>query len=144
MYLDSLLKKLYGMLLIVEQINMPPKIIKLATLIRDYEGGPGDRNFRNKNPGNCRYFVGGYLKKYGVVAKDKDGFAIFETYELGWAYLCNMLKAWAGGSRANWTILRLMQSYAPKEDDNDPKAYADYITKHLGLSSETLLKDLLV
>jgi hypothetical protein len=122
---------------------MPPKILKLAEIIRDYEGKPGDRNYRNNNPGNCRYNFGGYLSKYGKVRRDKDGFAIFPTYEQGWMYLCNMLKHWAQNTRAEWTILALMESYAPAADNNDPKRYAEYISQHLGVPASTKLRDLL-
>lgn len=122
---------------------IPPKITKLAGLIRDYEGGPGDRNYRNNNPGNCRYHFGGYLFKYGKVTCDKDGFAVFASYEMGWLYLQNMLVSWAQGYRGNHTVLQMMKEYAPTSDGNDPVAYAKYITEHLGVDAGTLLKDLL-
>jgi len=127
----------------IDQILMPPKITKLAGLIRDYEGRPGDRNYRNKNPGNCRYHWGGYALKYGKVTQDKDGFAIFPTYEQGWIYLQNMLKSWAQGNRGEWTILEVMKVYAPEADNNNPTAYAEFITKHLGVDASVKLKSLL-
>ncbi len=142
--MESLLDKLYGALRALEMYTMPKKIIALATFIRDYEGKPGDRNYRNNNPGNARFYHGGYRKLYGNITKDKDGFAIFPTYEQGWLYLCNMLLAWAKGGRAEWSIERLMKSYAPSSDGNDPIAYANYIAKQLGVPASTKLKDLLV
>ena len=143
MSLDSLRDKLYQALLMIDQLLMPPKITKLAGFIRDYEGAPGDRNYRNSNPGNCRYHFGGYLPKYGKVTEDKDGFAVFPTYQQGWLYLQNMLLNWAKTSRANWTILQLMQSYAPVSDGNDPIAYAHNISTRLGIDPSTKLSDLL-
>jgi hypothetical protein len=123
--------------------SIPPKITKLAGLIRDYEGKPGDRNYRNKNAGNCRFHYGGYLPKYGKVTCDKDGFAVFPTYDQGWLYLQNMLVAWAKGVYAKETILQMMKRYAPESDNNNPESYAKYITQHLGVDSSVKLKDLL-
>lgn len=141
--LESLREKLLLALRMLELYTMPPKITKLANLIKDYEGGPGDRNFRNLNPGNCRFHHGGYLKKYGKVLEDKDGFAIFSSYDVGFAYLCNMLLNWAKTSRKDWTIHQLMASYAPNSDGNDPVNYAKYLTARLGVDSGTLLGELL-
>ena len=140
---EELKDKLYYALCALSQLTMPPKIVKLATYIRDFEGSPGDRNYRNNNPGNVRFYDGGYLAKYGRVEQDKDGFAIFPTYEQGFSYLCNMLLNWAKTTRANWTILQLMQSYAPTADHNDPVAYANNLTKRLGVDASTRLSDLL-
>ena len=123
---------------------MPPKIIKLAQLIAQYEGcGPKDRATRNKNPGNCRFYSGGYLKKYGNVTCDKDGFAVFPSMSQGWLYLENMLLNWAKTTRADWTILQLMKSYAPTADGNNPVAYAAYLRRYLAVGQDTKLKDLL-
>jgi len=142
--MESLLAKLYEALMLLEMYMMPKRIIDLATFIRDYEGKPGDRNFRNNNAGNCRWNPTGYRAIYGKVTKDKDGFAVFPTYEQGWLYLCNMLLNWAKGARAEWTILRLMKSYAPAADHNDPVAYAEFIARQLGVSVTTKLKEFLV
>lgn len=133
---------------------MPPKITKLATYIRDYEGKPGDLNYRNNNPGNCKFHFGGYLPKYGKVVEGERGFAKFQTYNLGWMYLQNLLLYWAKGIKADWTILELMAGkiqsngkrkggYAPKEDDNDPEAYARNLEIRLGIPAGTKLSELL-
>ena len=52
--------------------NVESLLGKFALAIRDYEGVPGDRNYRNNNPGNCRYSSVGYLAKYEPVEKDAD------------------------------------------------------------------------
>jgi hypothetical protein len=123
--------------------TMPTKITRLAECIRDYEGQPGDLNYRNNNPGNCRFNHGGYLPKYGKVVEDSRGFAIFPSYNQGWLYLQNMLLNWAKTSKANYTILQLMKEYAPTADNNDPVAYSNNITSRMGLSANTKLKELL-
>ena len=122
---------------------MPPKITKLAECIRDFEGKPGDLNYRNNNAGNCRYNNSGYRSIYGNVRKDKRGFAIFPTWDQGWLYLQNMIFSWARSSKADYTILELINEYAPTSDGNDPEAYANNIIKRMGISAHTKLKDLL-
>jgi hypothetical protein len=144
MNLAALIEKLYMGLVTLQIMGIPPKIKKLAEIISDYEGFEvGMRAHRNKNPGNCRYYNGGYAAIYGVVKKDKDGFAIFSDVERGWLYLQKMLTGWAKGKKAEYTILQMMKEYAPSADHNDPEAYAKYITERLGLSAQTKLKDLL-
>ena len=100
--------------------------------IRDYEGKPGDRNYRNNNPGNCRYSKIGYAPKYGIVRKDKDGFAIFEDYETGWLYLLNLVRGIAK-QRPEWTIVDFFKRYAPSTDGNDPARYAAYVAQRLSV-----------
>lgn len=126
-----------------QSMPIPSGITKLAECLRDYEGKPGDRNYRNCNPGNVRYYSGGYAKKYGNVTKDKDGFAVFPTYDLGWLYLQNMLLNWAKGIYAEETIEHMMTRYAPSSE-NDTVAYSAYIGKTLGVDPKVVkLKDLI-
>jgi hypothetical protein len=141
--LQDLFDNLYHAQRMIDLMIMPPKIKKLAEYIRDYEGKPGDRNYRNNNAGNCKFHHGGYLPKYGKVTCDKDGFAVFPTWEQGFLYLCNMLKNWAQTSRKDWTILQLIESYAPRKDNNDPVAYANNLTKRLGVEPSAKLSSLL-
>ena len=35
----------------------------------------GTRSYKCNNPGNVKYYSGGYASMYGKVGKDKDGFA---------------------------------------------------------------------
>lgn len=100
--------------------------------IRDFEGVPGDRNYRNNNPGNVRYYEGGYLPQYLPVLKDKDGFAIFKDYDTGFTYLKNMLQARIH-LHPEQTILQFMSVYAPASDNNPVKQYATFIANRLGV-----------
>lgn len=125
-------------------ISAPPPIIpkqnalmdgleKMATFIRDYEGNPGDLNYRNNNPGNCKYSPVGYDPKYGMVRRDKNNFAIFATYELGFLYLKNLIRA-KGQQHTDWTIYDYIAKFhAPKSDGNDPVKYATNIASRLGV-----------
>ncbi len=127
---------------VVEPPAPKPTLIQLCTAIRDFEGKPGDANYRNNNPGNCRYNPSGYLAIYGNVKRSPNGFAIFPTYELGWLYLRNML-AQQIRNHPNWTLLDLITNYAPPSDDNPTRSYATFVARRLGVDNVFLVKNLL-
>lgn len=131
---------------------------RFCTLIRNYEGIPGDQNYLNNNPGNCRYNEDGYLTKYEPVTKSPAGFAVFPSYEIGWMYLENMITQRIE-NHPNWTLLEFFQGiltpginnglyqggYAPASDGNNPELYAAVIAKGLGVDSATYqIKNILV
>ena len=121
----------------------PDYLTLLCEAIRDFEGKPGDRNYRNNNPGNVRYSSVGYLPKYGVVKRDAQNFAIFKDYETGWLYLKNLIIHKAT-THPNWNLVSLMKEYAPAEDHNEPVGYATYLGKRLNVNPYTFtLKNLL-
>ena len=120
-----------------EQIK-PNYLDLLCTAIRDYEGKPGDRNYRNNNPGNCRYSSVGYLSIYGVVQRDPQNFAIFKDYTTGWLYLENLIKEKAK-EHPNWNLISLMQEYAPEKDGNNPYKYATFLGKQMNVNPYTFL-----
>lgn len=112
----------------------------LCLAIRDFEGKPGDANYRNNNPGNCRYNEGGYLLMYGKVKRSPNGFAIFPTYEQGWLYLQNFLKTVIKkypdltleefiGGKGRWG------GYSPASDGNPVNEYATFIANRLGVDT---------
>lgn len=106
---------------------------QFCTAIRDYEGSPGDLNYQNNNPGNCRCSSVGYLPKYGnvlCVETASGKFAKFPTYELGWEYLEALVKEKVA-KNPTWTIRDFMHNYSPSSDNNDPDTYAAYIAKRL-------------
>jgi hypothetical protein len=90
---------------------------------------------------NARYNEAGYNTIYGSVGKDKDGFAVFATYAIGWLYLVNTLKnAVTGKSKVytpNMTLVEFFAKYAPSSDGNDPKSYAEAVAKKMGVDSGT-------
>lgn len=119
---------------VITESTPKPTLEAFALAIRDFEGKPGDQNWRLNNPGNARWNPGGYLSTYGKVGKSKNGFAIFKDYDTGWRYLLNMLRGQIH-KRPNSTILEFMTRYAPPEDANNPKIYANFIAKRLGVQN---------
>ena len=118
-------------------------LTNFLTAIRDFEGYPGDANYRNNNPGNCRYNPSGYMPMYGIVKKSPAGFAIFPTYALGWLYLQNMVRGMIH-KRPNETILEFMTRYAPESDNNPTVKYATFIAKRLGVDISFKIGDLVL
>lgn len=118
----------------------PSLLDKFCTAIRDYEGAPGDLNYRNNNPGNCRCSSVGYLPKYGNV-KCVNNFAVFETYELGWEYLQALVKQRAT-EHTQWSILDFFENYSPSADGNNPTLYAMFVAKRLGVQITYTLSEL--
>lgn len=112
--------------------NSPQIILeRFCHAIEAMEGGPGDANHRNNNPGNVRCSPVGYLAKYGSVKCSPAGFAVFPTYQLGWEYLMDLVHHRAV-VHPTWTILDFFKNYSPSEDGNDPVNYAKTVAKACG------------
>lgn len=100
-----------------------------------------------RNPGNYRFFYGGYLPVYGNVTRSPGGFAVFSTIEQGQLYSTNSTKnvikhhpelsilTYIGGD-GDWS------GYAPASDHNPVLAYATYISSRLGVANSFLMKSL--
>ncbi len=148
----ALYKALTGREYAPETPNLPPVevlpppmpkslLVEFCTALRDFEGNPGDLNYKNNNPGNCRCSQVGYLPKYGKVKCVKN-FAVFETYELGWLYLTNLVADRVRNHR-EWDFYRFFAVWAPSSDNNNPKHYAETIAKRLGVPPTTKLSTIL-
>ncbi len=102
----------------------------------------------NNNPGNYRYYYGGYLPMYEPVGRSVGGFAMFPTLPIGeqYAIACtkNVIK-----SHPDLTILTYIsgdgdwEGYAPASDHNPVLAYANFIAKGIGVSTNFLMRDFL-
>ena len=119
------------------------KINAWAEAIKEYEGwSVGSRSFRNNNPGNLRYAF-----QFGTTGKDKNSFAIFATYEDGWKALVNQLTIAANGKsrvyKPDMSLMDFFQIYAPASDSNEPKSYALFVARKLGVEPTILIKELL-
>lgn len=124
-----------GVTLTVPIVEEPQgsKLIEWALAIRDYEGKPGDLNYKNNNPGNIKSVNGGFMK--------------FKTYEAGWAALLDYLTRAATGKhrsyKPDFTLLRFFQTYAPSADSNDPAKYAEYVSKRIDVPVTEKIKNLI-
>lgn len=102
----------------VHPVVMTP-IQNFGKFIESYEGA----NPANNNPGDFRFYFGGYLPKYGLVKESQGGFAIFETYDLGWEYMINSITQMVN-NHSQWDFFDFFSVYAPWKDHNDPVKYA--------------------
>lgn len=108
-----------------------------ADAITHFEGGPGDLNYRNNNPGNLRY-----AGQPGAIGQDSRGFAIFDSWESGMAALQRQI-ALDASRNPGWSISDFVNSYAPPSDSNpNNQNYANAIATALGVSTDTTLGEL--
>lgn len=118
------------------------KLEAFCTAIRDFEGKPGDLNYKNNNPGNCRCSQVGYDAMYGKV-KCINNFAVFLTYELGWLYLNNLVKGRVRNHK-DWDFYKFFRVWAPTSDNNQPDHYAEVIAKRMDVPPTTKLSSILL
>lgn len=122
--------------------SKPPTLAQFCTAIRDFEGLPGDANYKNNNPGNVRFQYSGYLPIYEPVKCSPKGFAIFKDYATGWLYLTNMIRGMFH-NHPTWTILDFFTNYAPSSE-NPTRSYAQFVAKRLGVDISYKVKDIVV
>jgi len=110
----------------------------MCLAIQKHEGWfPGSRSQKNNNPGNCKFSTIGYLPIYEPVKKEPNGpFAIFKDYKTGFLYLKNLVlhKARKNPDR---NLYAFFSEYAPNEDDNDSRHYAEVVAKAMNVSPST-------
>jgi uncharacterized protein (TIGR02594 family) len=108
--------------------------------------------WRFNNPGNIRPASSGKLIMGAIgigKTKGNGSFLIFASYEAGRAQKKSLLRR-KYNDRTIYTMLagipdkngKLVMGYAPASDNNDPMAYAEAISKHTGLSTDTTLSSL--
>lgn len=121
------------------------RIPEFCLYIRDFEGQPGDLNYRNNNPGNLKY--GPFAIANGSIGKDKKGFARFATMEAGTRALHKLVENAARGVSSIYkptdTIVQFFQKYAPTNDGNAPEIYAKNVARRMKVDSSYQIKNLL-
>lgn len=104
--------------------------------IKQMEGAEPERN----NPGNLR-FIG---QEYSV---NNNGFCKFDTYQHGYNALQSLLvNACSGHSNlynSKGTLYDFYNIYAPSSDGNNPKHYAEFVAKYIGVSPSVIISTLL-
>lgn len=99
----------------------------------------GTLSWRNNNPGNIKY--GNFAISNGAVDKGHVDMAVFKTYEDG-VNAQKVLVFSPNSKYYNMTLMDAIKTYAPEYDNNNPKAYANYIAKKAGINKETKLSKL--
>lgn len=130
----------------------PPAIVQEVHLdslmfwMREFEGKPGDLNYKNNNPLNCRCSSVGYMPVYGNV-KCVNNFAVFPNYELGWLYAKNLLKQKIA-KHPTWTLTDLISDehdgWAPPSDYNPSTRYVQFLAKYLQVDVSYPIKNLII
>ena len=142
-------------------------IKQLAKFIEQREGYfEGTRAYRNNSPGNFRATP--YIYSLGAIKKDKDGFAVFESYQDGFDALCEFLidvcnrrvkpyhifnsrnvyhkkllpAGKDGDELPELTLVDFCNIYAPSFE-NDSDGYAEFLAEKLGVSKDIKIKELL-
>lgn len=124
---EKLLISLKQLLNLMTTPKTYPKIDKFCLAIQKMEGWfEGSRSFRNNNPGNLKY-----VGQSRATGKDANGFAVFPSYEAGFETLREMvMRACQGKSKVykpSFTFYDFFAIYAPAEDNNHPKQYAEVV-----------------
>ena len=102
-----------------------------AWAILQFEGfKPGSMSWRNRNPGNLRSSKSAYTVRHG--------YAIFDSFEKGWAALLSDISAkfrgkpyTTSGLGPDSTLLQFFEVYAPSADSNHPHIYAKFVAGFL-------------
>jgi hypothetical protein len=109
-----------------------------AYAVATFEGQPGNRNWRNNNPGNLKF-----AHQRGAISEDAQHFAIFNTIKDGFEALETQILLDATRN-PTWTVTDFVNSYAPPRDGNPNNArYAQEISSCFGLPASARLKTIL-
>lgn len=107
-------------------------LTEFCTAISQYEGKPGDLNYRNNNPGNLRNVDGSFKK--------------FKTWDEGMLALKDYVtRACTGKHKAYspmFTLIDFFNVYAPSGDNNNPGAYAKWVANRIGVDVSFKIKNL--
>jgi hypothetical protein len=96
----------------------------------------GSRSWRNNNPGNI--VDSPFADNNGAIGDDTR-MAVFPDESIGREAVKALL---TGNTYRNLSIRNAMYRYAPPSDDNDTEAYIAAITKAVGVSASTIIRDL--
>jgi hypothetical protein len=126
------------------------QIVKVLSTGKDYitveisdgsklKRSQGTISWRCNNPGNLKF--GTFAKQYGAIGKDNKGHAIFPTYEHGNKAKHDLL--FSPTTRYyNLSLINAIKIYAPEYDNNNPTAYAKFLSDKTGIDINTKLSSL--
>ncbi len=95
----------------------------------------GKWTWRNNNPGNLS--KGPKSRSLGSIGV-AGGFAVFPDYKTG----RKALKALLESTYYHWSLFRLVEKYAPPEDNNDVENYRKLLRKFTGIDLKRTIRTL--
>jgi hypothetical protein len=120
-----------------QAMQIPDTMRAWAWAIYKHEGGrPNDRNMRNNNPGNLKYFGQKYAQpEHSITPANPHPFAKFDSLTDGWIALYHQLRKYVH-DHPNYTLLNWASLYLGNRDplvpevtpEGDPFKYADAVT----------------
>lgn len=102
-------------------------LVIIGLIIMAQQGYKITRGFRNKNPGNIKYFAGNQW--HGQTGQDDDGFAIFSNAMDGIDAIGEIIDS--KKRRGLITVSQIIADYAP-HTENDTAAYIANVLKWTG------------
>jgi len=113
-------------------------VMVMAAAIQSFEGwSAGSVSYRNNNPGNLKY-----ANQKDALGCDAAGFAVFPTYEAGWAALCTQLTLAFTGASHVYSPDDTLGEFFSKYSEGDSSSYANYVADKLGVTAGTRLRDI--
>lgn len=111
---------------------------KFAEAIKQFEGWfEGSASQRNNNPGNLKD-----RGQTGVIGRDQQGHAIFNTYQAGYDALLNQLRLIVYGGSSIYNPGMSFYDVFSKYAEGNSRQYAEFVAAQLGVSPETRMNQL--
>lgn len=121
-------------------------IYKMALAIQDFEGGNSyDRNMRNNNPGNLRWFneeLPNWMLDRGAIGLDEENHVIFDTYENGLSALEYQIEIAMSGKSSVYNPSMTIYAFFSRYAEANQISYAEFVANKLGVSPDTTLLQL--
>jgi len=117
-------------------LDSGPGWLKVSSEHGSFKLHGGTISWRNNNPGNIVY--GTFAAANKSVGKDYKHFAVFPTYEDGHNAQKELLFS-PDSVYYNLSLLDAVRRYAPSDDGNNPKEYANFVSRKAGVDKDTPL-----
>ena len=104
----------------------------------------GSRSFRNRSPANFRYTE--LMRELGAMGKDKNNYAIFPSYAVGWEALKTFVKMASENKLKRYhdvSIKEFFEVFAPINDGNKPLEYANFVADKCNVQVGEKLKNII-
>ncbi len=112
---------------------MPSNLDKFCEAISIFEGGEGDLNHRNNNAGNLKNLNGTFMRFNSL----EEGMQALRAY---------VIRACTGKHKLYnpmMTLYDFFSVYAPASDKNQPRKYAEWVAKRVGVLPTMQIKYLM-